>query len=179
MAPKTTKETWNLIKLDFDSGNYKSICELARKHGVNESTLHNRISTQKWSVKKKESLERISKKLEEKVVSRADSYLSSLQLRVEKYEKIIDASIENLGSKTKEGIPLLDPEAIDQFTRSEGRLQSMGAFAHRIAAVSQVDITSKGESLVAILDRMRASPDKIIHLSDDQVKLISESEIVD
>lgn len=177
MAPKTTQETLVKCRLQYESGNFKSVYALAREHGINPDSLHQRIRREKWAEKRAKVLQVIERKMEKATVSKAESYLSNLQNRVEKYEKIIDASMENLGSKTAEGIPLLDPEAIDQFTRSEGRIQAIGAFAHRIPAQTSLDVTSKGESLVAIIERMRADPSKVIDLTPSQVDQIASMEV--
>lgn len=176
MSPRTSRAVWDKVRSEFECGTYESLKGLAEKYSITPVNLRTKIYREKWSLKRATVEHKIAQKVEEKVVSEAEDYLSSLKSRVKRYQKMIDVSQEHSGSMTSEGIPLLDPETIDTYTKSEGRLQAMGAFAHRIPAQTVLDVTSKGESFLSILQRLRADP-KAITLSPADVEVIANSEI--
>lgn len=172
-SPKHSVETWNTVKLRFESGSFTSLKELATEYSINPITLRTRMVRESWNDKQRTLQNKVELAVEKQVVSKAEEYLSRTVLRMEKYEKIIDASIDNLGSKTPEGVPLLDPEAIDQFTRSETRISALSAFAHRIAPIAQqVDVKATVEhSLVSVIAKLRDT-NSAIDITPEQMQVI-------
>lgn len=174
-SPKNSRSTWVALKAEFNSGSYISLELLAKKHGILPSTLRSRMVREKWNDQQRALQHKVEQVIQERVLTLAEKqsdYLFRLSKRGEKYERIIDASMETLGSKDANGTPLLDPEAIDQYTRSENRIMELNRVAYKIAPLSQLDITSKGASLgdsfVSAIAKLRA---------DSQAPKLNDSDV--
>lgn len=174
-SPKHSVQVWTAIRQRFEAGSFVSLKELASEYSVNPVTLRTRMLREKWNDKQRTLQNKVELAVEKKILSKAESYLERTTSRMERYEKIIDASIENLGSKTPDGTPLLDPEAIDQYTRSETRLKDISAFCYRLAAPVQVNHTGSidlNHSLVQTIERLRSGKDCPDLTPEDKAKLI-------
>lgn len=181
-SQKTSREAWTKLKAQFHSGSYKSLNELAIHYGVNPKTLRSRMVREKWNDQQRALQSKVEQVIERKLVkevSAVDSYLASTFKRALKYERILDASMENLGSKDVNGTPLLDPDAIDSYTRSEGRIHELAKSALRLAPLCSLDVTSKGQSLgdsfASAIEKLRVS--SAPKLGDDDLKRVLEAEI--
>lgn len=180
---RTTKEVWDKIQLDYFAGNFRTLKELASKYDLPERSVRNKICHNSWNRLKEERQRALLSKVNEIKESEAEKYLKSTLKRVFRYEKIIDASLDNLGSKTSDGTPLLDPEAINDYTIAEQRIHALGKSALMIPDASRnVDITSKGqslgESLVSAIAKVRESESGLKITSQDVDRII-EAEIIE
>lgn len=182
-SPKTTKLVWFKVRMEYEEGSYKSVRELGDKYGINENTLHSRIRTEKWREKKEKILVKAQARVEMKVLSELEfknSYLKNSFLRAKGYEKLIDVSKENLGSKTSDGTPVLDPEAIEAYTRSELRIHELAKSALRISDKAEVDIKSGGvsigESFLQAITKLRES--NLPKLTEEDLKAVLEMEVI-
>lgn len=178
-----SKEQWSKLEIDYRTGNFKSIAELAQRYGIKENTLVVNIIRRGWKEEVEKASHELSLKVTKTVINEGELYLKRSIKRVERYEKIIDVSHENLGSKNSEGIPVLDPEAINDYTLAETRLHSWGKSCYMIPDASRsLDITSKGqslgESLVSALAKVRASGEPSRITSEDVTRII-EADIVE
>ncbi len=179
---KYTKEHWERVRVDFDTGNYKTISELACRHGMTRKDLDNRMYNERWNdkreIKYKEVLGNVSKIKEDL----ASAYLKRAAKRFERYEKLIDVSQEQLGSRDAKGNPVLDPDSIGTYTMAEARVHEMMKSALRIPDVKNLDITSKGqsigESIAGAIEKLRNDPNRPVHSLEDEQMLI-EAEIVE
>lgn len=181
---KTTKEVWEQVKQDYFTGNWKTIAELAERYFINPDTLKSRIHHHKWNQEKFAMQRTLSNKVEAIKEDLAKSYLKRAYERTIRYEKIIDVSQENFGSKAADGTPLLDPEAINDYTLAETRIHELAKSALRIPDVKKdLDLTSKGqsigESLVSAIYSLRENAESVPTLTDEDFKRVMEAEIVD
>lgn len=179
---KTSQIVIEQCKYDYITSNFKSVYELARTYGINEDTLHGRVIRENWEDLRQKKLEEIKSKMEKKASSLGEEYLLNTFKRAKRYEKLIDSSMENLGSKDSEGNPLLDPDAINTYTLAETRIHELAKSALRIPDIRNLDVTSKGqsigESLVSALQKLRET-DKTPPLTNEEVDRIIEAEIID
>jgi hypothetical protein len=182
-SQKYSKETWRNMRAEFEAGTYLSQKQLAKKYGVNFKTLTSRMVREKWNEKQRALQSKVEGIIEARVVKevdRATSYLEKLAKRAEKYEKMLDASAENLGGKTVDGTPLVDPEMLDTLSRSELRVLEMQRTALRIIPVSQIDHTtggkSLGESFVSAIAKLRGNPNTP-KLGAEDLKRVLEAEV--
>lgn len=180
---KTTKEVWQQVRIDYDTGNWKTIRELGERYNINPRTLATKIYNDRWNIEKSEKEKELLNKVKQVKETEAEKYLKNTFKRVLRYETIIDASLDNLGSKDEKGTPLLDPEAINDYTIAEQRVHAIARSALRIPDAPQnVDITSKGqsigESLLSAISRFREDK-SLPELTEEQVEQIIEAEIID
>lgn len=182
MEAKTSQAILDQCRYDYETGNFKSVYELAERYGINKNTLHQRVIREKWEELRLKKVKEIESKLEKKALSVGEEYLLNTFKRAKRYEKIIDSSMENLGSKDAEGNPLLDPDAINTFTLAETRIHELAKSALRIPDIRNLDVTSKGqslgESLVSAIQKLRET-DKTPPLTSADCDRILEAEIVD
>lgn len=181
-TPKTPQAILDQCKLDYLIGNWKSITELAIRHGLHPRTLCFRIKRESWEEERQRKLTEANSKIEETRESIVEKYLKKTFARAEKYERIIDASRDNLGSKDKNGTPLLDPDAINTYTLAEARIHELAKSALRIPDAKSLDITTKGQSLgedlAQAIQRLRENP-SVPKLDDSDLERILEAEIID
>lgn len=182
-APKTDKATLALVQAEYVNGTCKSIAELASKYNIHQTTLGQRIIRENWAELRNLKMRELEEKVSEKVQSIGETYLKSTFQRMKRYEKMIEASQQNLGSKDVDGTPLLDPDAINTYTLAESRIFDISKSALRIPEVKQqMDLTSAGqslgESLVSAIAKLRATPGQG-QLSEQEKQRILEAEIVE
>lgn len=179
---KTSQEVLEKVRYDYEVGNYKTITELANRYGINNKSLFARIDREDWEASKLERLRKTEKALVKKAVSLGEEYLLNSYERAKKYEKLIDVSQKNLGSRDDEDNPILDPDAINTYTLAESRIHEIAKSSLRIPDIRNLDVTSKGqsigESLVSALQKLRET-DKTPKLTDADCDRILEAEIVD
>lgn len=182
-SPKYTHETWLKVRCDYEAGNYTSQQELAERYGINAQTLRNRIINQKWNQIKQESERLLLDRVGEIKESEAEKYLKRTAKRMLRYEKIIDVSQKQLANDVENGIPIMDSEALNDYTLAESRIHEIAKSALRIPDVRQgIDITSKGqslgESLVSAIAKLRDNQELPV-LSDSEKQKIREADIVE
>lgn len=182
-SQKYSRDTWTKLKAEFHAGTYLSLKALAKKYGVNPITLNTRMNREKWNEEQRTLQKKVEAVIEQKVikeVSETTAYLQRLSKRATKYEAIIDASLNQSGSKDENGTNVLDLEAIDVVTRSEARLVEMQRTALRIPALSAMDHTSAGmdlgSSFVQALAKLREDPNAP-KLSDSDLQKVLEADI--
>lgn len=181
-SPKHSQSKWIQCRTSYERGDFKSVRELGERFGIKEFTLHSRINREGWKEKKEQLLAKVQSTLEKQVVkelTKQESYLVRLGQRANKYEAMLDASAENLGSKDANGVPLVDPDMLDTLSRSELRVVEMQRTALRIIPVSQVDHMSGGKDLgssfVSAIAKLRESNTPKLGPSDLQA--FKEAEI--
>lgn len=140
-SPKHSRETWDKLKCEFEAGTYLSLAELSKKWGVNPITLRTRMLREKWNERQRTLQNKVEQKIEKVLVDRAGKYLDETFLRTEKYRKMIDASQEHHGSKTADNTPLLDPEALDVYSRTELRIHELSKSSLKIVDSKEVQHT--------------------------------------
>ncbi|MEO7397154.1 MAG: hypothetical protein ABIW84_01170, partial [Ilumatobacteraceae bacterium] len=181
-SPKTSQDVWMKCRMEYESGAFTSVKELSEKHGINYKTLFTRIDRDGWRKRREEILSKAQSKVEVKAVNQGLEYLQKTFLRSEKYEKILETSMEKLASKTEDGTPILDPDAIDSYTRSASRIHALALSALRIPAAVQVDVTSKGlsvgESIVTAIAKLRDSG-TAIDITPEEVARVARLEVSD
>lgn len=180
--PKTSQLVLAQVKADYLTSNFKSVSELAETYGIHKTTLNQRIIREKWEDQRLLNLKKLEEKLVKSSVSIGEEYLKRTYKRMEKYEKLIDVSMANLGSKDAEGNSLLDPDALNTYTLSEMRIHEISKSALRIPDTKNLDITSQGksigDSLVSALCKLRET-DKSPPLSDADCSRILDAEVID
>lgn len=181
-SPKTSKETWLKIKVEFESGTYKSQRELALKYGVPYESFRNKICREKWNARQITLQNKVSQRIEEKTLKAVDkvqSYLSSAYERGLRYEKLIDAS-QSQAATNNEGVAILDVEELEAYSRTEIRIHELIKSSLRVAPPS-LEVRSGGlsigESIVTALEKLRASG-STLELPEGLVERVIEMEII-
>lgn len=181
-SPKHSQATWAKVKMEFEDGSYTSLAELSRKYGINPITLRTRMVREQWNERQRALQSKVEQKIEEVKVDIGKEYLLNSFSRSKKYEKIIDASLAQLGANA-EGIPLVEPSDLDAFTRSELRIHELAKSALRIPTVASVDLTTKGlsfgESIVTAIRKLRENPSQIVDITPEQIAMVKDMEVVD
>lgn len=175
-TPVLSQEELQKVRYQYETGNFRSVSELARQYGVKPCTLHARIKTEGWDKKRDQILQKTSLKMEKEAVNEVDSWLKRVKERTLKDWEIIDRSIDNIGSE-------IDPETLLPFIRGRKLLDDMHRRAQGIAdPTHNVDITSKGqslgESLVSAIAKVRESESGLKITSQDVDRII-EAEIIE
>lgn len=177
-SPRTPKIAWTNLKSEYESGTYLNLKELSSKHNVAYSSLKNKIYQEKWNVTKSALQEKVSKRIEERVLSLAEKqteYLDRLGKRALKYEGLIDNSIEQIGG-------IVEPSDLDALTRSESRVAELSRCAYRIPTLSNQDLTTGGKDLatsfVAAIQKLRESKDAP-RLNSDDLRKALDAEIIE
>lgn len=178
-----SKDQWLKVQLDYKSGNYKSISELAERYSIKVDTLIKAVKRSGWKDERDKTLLELSENVHKKTINEGEKYLKESFQRVKRYEKILDLSQDQLGSKSSDGTPLLDPEAIQDYVLTETRLHTWGKSCLMIPDASRsIDLTSKGQSLgesfASALNKLREDK-SIPKISSQDVDRILEAEIVD
>lgn len=179
---KVSKETWLRIQADYESGNYKSLAELAGRYGVEGGALEMRVSRGKWYERQRslrcKVLEGVGKVAETEV----QKYLAKAFKRSERLEQLIDSSIEQQPTNAK-GLPLVDTDQIDQITRAELRIHELAKSALRIVDSKNVDVTSGGQSIAANFTeavkklREMAATEALPELTDEEIEKLKDCRI--
>lgn len=151
---KVSKETWLRIQVDYESGNYKTIAELASRYQVGHSGLEKRIERGKWLLKQRALCQRVSEKVAVVQETEVQRYLTKALKRSERLEQLIDSSIEQQPTNAK-GLPLVDTDQIDQITRSELRIHELAKSALRIADSKHVEVTG-GLAIFNVTEAIKA-----------------------
>lgn len=181
MVAQVERNVWDKVRDDYELGNYKTIKELSERFNVDYDCLRQRMVRESW----KESLVTrnavLSQKVDEMKEDLASSYLKSSFKRALKYEKLIDLSQEQLASMSgKDGLPVLDPEALVQYSKVEATVHAMAKSALRIS--DKVDLTSNGasigESFVMAVQKLRQS-ENTPKLTTEQIDVVLDAEIID
>lgn len=179
-GPKTDKSTLALIQFDYVNGSFKSIKELATRYGVHENTLFQRINRENWEELRLKKLKELEQRIGEKAQSIGETYLKNVFARAKKYEQIIDASQSQLAANDC-GVPLMDCEAINDYTLAEQRIHEMAKSALRIPSTVSMDVTSKGqslgESLVSAIQKLRSENTATV-ITMEQADALANCEIV-
>lgn len=182
-TPLLSKETLYEIECRYKSGDYKSVADLSRIYSIPYQALYAIIKRNEWDKQMEELREKAQRNIEKKVLSEGEKYLKESFARVKRYEKMLDLSQDQLGAKSSDGTPLLDPEAIQDYVLTETRLHTWGKSCLMIPDASRsVDITSKGqslgESLVSAIQKARENPNPI-KITSEEVQRIIEADIVE
>ena len=181
--PKTDQAILDRCRFDYEIGNFKSVTELAERYGINHDTLHQRIIREDWEESRLNRLKKLESKMEKIAVNVGEEYLKNTFLRIKKYEKLIDVSIQNRTKKDEEGNPLLDPDDLNTYTLTEARIHEVAKSALRIPDAKAIDITSKGQSLgesfASALQKLRESGRNAPRLTNEDADRIADAEIVD
>lgn len=182
-SQKYSVETWRKVKAEFQAGSYLSLKALAKKYGINPITLNTRMNREKWNEEQRSLQNKVEAVIERKVLKEVDlasDYLAKSFERTKRYEKLVDASQEYFGSKTADGTALLDPDALDSYSKTESRIHEWAKSCLRIIPVSQVDHTSNGESLgqsfISAIAKLRGNPESP-KLSDQDLGRVLEAEV--
>jgi len=124
-------------------------------------------------------LNKVDKGVEKALVGRAEKYLEETFLRSQKYLRLVDASQEFHGSKAPDGTPLLDPEALDVYTRTEARIHELAKSALRIVDSKNIDVTSGGlsiaENVTEAIKKLRSQP--LPELTDEELERLKDCKI--
>lgn len=179
MAPITDKSVWLEVKSRYQSGSYKSVTSLAQEFGINHFTLRTRIDREGWSEKREQLLQKVSEKVEGKVLSMAEEVLNTGYVRSKRFQAIIDASIGQLGTN-EAGVPLAEPADIDNLSKAEVRIHDWQKSCARIAPVAQ-QIDHKGSvsiehSLVSVISKLREA-NTAIDITPEQLSYIKSCEV--
>lgn len=181
MVANYKQSDMELARIDYEAGDYKNLLELAKKHNLNYQALRDKIYREDWKSKVSTRNNAILQKVGETKEELAKEYLLSTFRRAKRYEKLIDASIEQQ-STSNDGTPLLDVEAIEGYTRAEQRIHELAKSALRIPDAKQIDVTSQGQSLgdsfISAIEKLRASNDRP-KLTDADLKQVLNAEIVE
>jgi hypothetical protein len=152
VKPAKRKVNWDKIRHEYLTRDV-TLPMLVEKYGVNYMTLRNRCWKQKWVAKKAEVHKRMDEKLVAKTVNRitdkASQWAEDQWVRCTKYREKIDESMDQTGGP-------VDPQALDQLTKAEQRVDDMGRRALGMVEPRQVDITSGGMPLGAFQEAMRS-----------------------
>ncbi len=157
-SPKPTKETWLKARVDYETGNYEGMRELAAKYGIDYKKLRDKAFHDEWIEFKATTSGIIRQKIEEKAVSKVEKLFSALEVKAERYEKMIVAS-QMQAAQTQDAIPVLDPEQIDVYSRVESRILDWQKLAVGIndKVHLNADVTV---NVLGVLQQVRAMQDK-------------------
>lgn len=179
MVALVEKSVWDKVKEDYELGKYKTLRELAERHGVSYQHLRNRSIDNGWKAQVMARTNKIQQVIEEKKVDLVSDYLSRTYKRSLKYEKMIDRSQEML-STSNDGTPLLDVDAIVAYSKAELNIHALAKSALRIS--DKVDVISGGQSIgdsfVTAIAKLREDANTP-KLTSEQVTQVIEAEIVD
>lgn len=167
VALNQTQETkWLACKMEYEeSGGSINLAQLAEKHGVKYHALRKRAQRELWKAK----MSQLSQRIEEKILSKAESYLERKYSRVLKYEAMIDAS-QSQQSTTNEGIPLLDVDQISDYVLAESRLHDISTSCLRISDKHDVTNTVElGDSFISAISKLRSDPSTPVLSSEDVI----------
>ena len=141
---RPTKETWLKARIDYETGNYQGMRELAEKYGLSYKGLRDKAYHDDWKEFKSTTAGIIRQKIEEKAASKVESFFEQLEKKSLYYEKLVQAS-QSQASTNSEGIPQLEPIELEKYAKVEGM-----AIEWRKAALGitdKVDVTTGGKSL--------------------------------
>lgn len=173
---KTSQAVLHQVKSSYLAGEFKSIRELADQYSLNPKTLQSRIVRESWLEQRESKLREIESKMVKRVVNVGEEYLLNTFKRAKRYESIIDKALD-------QACDLVDPEQLNQLSLVEARTHALAKSALRIADVSSVDVTSKGQSLgeswVSAIQKLRDSEQSEPKLGEKELGKILEAEIVD
>jgi len=179
MVASVHRSAWDKVREDYELGNFKTLKELSERHSVGYSALRQRIYDEKWREKFRLRTDRVLQVIEEKKLSRVDSYLEKTFKRAEKYEKMIEAS-QSQASLTNEGIPQLDVDELLSYTKAELNIHALAKSALRIS--DKIDVTSGGqnigESFVSAIQKLRGEQGAP-QLTEKDLGAVMEAEVVE
>lgn len=192
-TPIKSREELLRIKYDYQTNNYKSISELARRYGMKEGTLSARIRHEKWSEEKEAWLNKASQSIAETVVSEAEEWVQMVKARAKKDWKVIDKSIDELVGLQEDAqgniimINGADPGAMKAYSQARKLLDDMARRCLGLADAPQsVDLKSGGvsigQSIVDAIQRLRNDPERQQLTENDKNKIrekIREAEIIE
>lgn len=116
---RPSKNTYLQARIDYETGNYGDMKELASKHGLNYASLREKASRECWKPFKLTVSNKISQKVVERVENRVELLLNHLEKKGIYYEKLVEAS-QAQASRNSEGIPELEPVDLEKYARVEG-----------------------------------------------------------
>lgn len=191
-TPIKSREELLRIKYDYQSNNYKSVSELARRYGMKECTLHARIKHEGWDEEKEEWLKKASKRIEKTVVDEAGEWVQMVKSRAKKDWKVIDKSIDDLVGLQEDShgnitiVNGADPGAMRSYAQARKCLDDMARRCLGLADAPQsVDLKSGGvsigQSIVDAIQRLRNDPERPSLTDNDKNKIrekIREAEII-
>jgi hypothetical protein len=177
--PKTSQEVLIKVRYDYESGNYKSISELAEKYGINQRSLYSRMSREGWAQVKKEALVKAHHNIKKAVLSEAQKWVDMVKARAKKDFSIIDKSIDDVVSSSN-GI---EASEIRNYTQARKLLDDMARRAYGLSdPVQGVDVISKGqsvgESIISAIEKLRADSSRP-KLTEEDLQRVLEAEIID
>lgn len=152
---RPSKETYLKARVDYETGNYGDVKELALKYGLNYASLREKASREKWKQFDLTVSLKVSQKVAEKIENKVESFLNHLEKKGIYYEKLVEASQSQL-SRNSEGIPEIDPSDLETYSRVEGRAIDWRKAALGITDKVQVSGTVSLD-ITGILEKIRSS----------------------
>jgi hypothetical protein len=151
--PKILDVDWVKLKHEYVAKGVP-IRVLAQKYGVKQRTLVKKAWVQKWTSQRRQMQEKLDAKLTtaavQHVANKAATWAEEQWQRCAVFRHKIMESMDQTGGP-------LDPQALDQLTKAEMRVDDMGRRSLGLAnTVSQTDITSGGMPLSEFQDAMRS-----------------------
>lgn len=179
MVALVQKSVWDQVRDDYDQGNYKTLVELAERHGVKPKDVFNRVQ-RSWKQELEERKAIVSRNVDALKEDLAKDYLSSTFKRAKRYEKLIDLSQEQLAAASGvEGLPILDPDALLAYSKVEATVHGIAKSALRIS--DKVDLTTGGQtigdSFVTAIQKLREDANTP-KLTSAQIDSVLEAEII-
>jgi hypothetical protein len=138
-----TVTDWPKLKQEYLKGGV-SVAQLAEKHGLSYFTVKTRAERDSWGKKRKELAARIEARMVTTtlttVSARASRWAEEQWERCTKFRNKIEESLDMTGGP-------IDPQALDQLTKAEMRVDDMGRRSLGLCDAQRVDVTSGGMPL--------------------------------
>lgn len=132
---------WDRIKVDYFTGKY-SCRELADRFAIPASAVRGRCAREGWNEKRKQLATKIESRAITRALTKTDQWVDVQFNRCNKFREKIMESLDMTGGP-------IDPQALDQLTKAEMRVDDMGRRALGLVDPQKVDITSGGMPLGA------------------------------
>lgn len=172
-SPKTTRETWDKVRREYELGTFKSIRELGERYGIHHESLKTRAMRERWKEKRELLLTELNETIQKEMVSETEEWLKRVKARGRKDWEIVDKSVDGLGGE-------VDPDSMSGYMRSRKIIDDM--VRRSLGLRDEMDVTSGGkpigESLVSALKSLREQKD-IPTITSEDVSTIIHAEIVD
>ena len=165
---------WEPIKASYLTGKLKPK-QLIAKYGVDAVLLKRRIEQENWPRKRRKLMVQTENRITNRTLSKADMWVSSQHDRAIRFRDKIMESMDSTHGP-------IDPQALDQLTKAEMRVDDMGRRALGLVDPKALDITSGGMPLGAFgaaLDKIKGMVDRgEVRVEDLDIDRLSASEIV-
>lgn len=132
---------WNAVRMDYLTGKFTHK-DLGRKYDIDWNKIRSRCYREQWNQKLRQLDAKVQDRMVLRTLSKADLWVESQHQRVTHFREKIMESLDSTQGP-------IDPQALDQLTKAEMRVDDMGRRALGLVDPKALDITSGGMPLGA------------------------------